>query len=70
MTTNAPTSSDPRKTKVIIELIDHTTRIAELYERTDLVARLGIAKDKIADPHIRVVIAGQLKQGKSQQLNS
>ena len=70
MTTNAPTSSDPRKTKVIIELIDHTTRIAELYERTDLVARLGVAKDKIADPHIRVVIAGQLKQGKSQLLNS
>ncbi|MFI2838903.1 dynamin family protein [Mycolicibacterium sp. PDY-3] len=70
MTTNAPTSSDPRNTKVIIELIDHTTRIAELYERTDLVARLGVAKDKIADPHIRVVIAGQLKQGKSQLLNS
>lgn len=70
MTTNAPTSSDPRKTKVIIELIDHTTRIAELYERTDLVARLRVAKDKIADPHIRVVIAGQLKQGKSQLLNS
>src|SRR4029077_15122252 len=29
-----------------------------------------IAKERINDPQIRVVIAGQLKQGKSQLLNS
>jgi replication fork clamp-binding protein CrfC len=62
--------NDPRKVKVITELIDHSTRIAEANERGDLVERLKLAKDRITDPKIRVVIAGQLKQGKSQLLNS
>ena len=39
-------------------------------ERGDLVERLARAKDRITDPQIRVVVAGQLKQGKSQLLNS
>jgi len=63
-------TNDPRKVKVIVELIDHTTKIAEANERGDLVERLSRAKTRITDPQIRVVIAGQLKQGKSQLLNS
>ncbi|WP_422742716.1 isoniazid-induced dynamin-like GTPase IniA [Mycobacterium sp. WMMD1722] len=63
-------TSDPRKVKVIVELIDHTSAIAATKERADLVARLARAKERISDPQIRVVIAGQLKQGKSQLLNS
>ena len=63
-------SNDPRKVKVIVELIDHTTKIADGNDRGDLVARLAKAKERITDPQIRVVIAGQLKQGKSQLLNS
>ncbi|WP_441962964.1 isoniazid-induced dynamin-like GTPase IniA [Mycolicibacterium houstonense] len=71
--------SDPRKVaaggptrpvKVIVELIDHTSTIAATYDRGDLVERLRVAKVRISDPQIRVVIAGQLKQGKSQLLNS
>lgn len=62
--------NDPRKVKVIVELIDHSTKIAEANERGDLVERLAKAKERITDPQIRVVIAGQLKQGKSQLLNS
>ena len=62
--------SDPRKVKVIVELIDHTSKIAETNERGDLVERMRVAKERITDPQIRVVIAGQLKQGKSQLLNS
>lgn len=68
-----PQSNDPHKArpvKVIVELIDHSTKIAGLHERADLVERLQIAKERITDPQIRVVIAGQLKQGKSQLLNS
>ncbi|WP_019970271.1 isoniazid-induced dynamin-like GTPase IniA [Mycobacterium sp. 141] len=63
-------SNDPRKTAVIVELIDHTSRIAGARDRGDLVESLARAKERITDPHIRVVIAGQLKQGKSQLLNS
>src|SRR5215813_13571788 len=62
--------NDPRKVKVIVELIDHASKIAETQERGDLVERMARAKERINDPHIRVVIAGQLKQGKSQLLNS
>ena len=72
MTQQPPAGPDARSrpVKVIVELIDHTIKIAELHDRTDLVTRLAVAKDKITDPQIRVVIAGQLKQGKSQLLNS
>ena len=66
-------NDNPRKfadKKVIVELIDHTTKVADTRERGDLVARLARAKGRITDPQIRVVIAGQLKQGKSQLLNS
>lgn len=62
--------NDPRKVKVVVELIDHTSKIAETNDRGDLVERLARAKRRISDPQIRVVIAGQLKQGKSLLLNS
>lgn len=55
---------------MIVELIEHTSAIANLNDRGDLAARLAAAKERICDPQIRVVIAGQLKQGKSQLLNS
>ncbi len=61
---------DPRRVKVIVELIDHTSAIADLNDRGDLKGRLAVARTRITDPQIRVVIAGQLKQGKSQLLNS
>ncbi len=62
--------SDPRQVRVIVELIDQTRRIAETNDRGDLVERLTVAWDRITDPQTRVVIAGQLKQGKSRLLNS
>jgi replication fork clamp-binding protein CrfC len=61
---------DPRQVNVILELIDHTVAIAELNDRDDLVQRLARARARTIDPRIRVVIAGQLKQGKSQLLNA
>ncbi|OCB33927.1 Isoniazid-inducible protein iniA [Mycobacterium malmoense] len=61
---------DPRRVNVIVELIDHTSTIADLNGRGDLRQRLAWARERITDPHTRVVIAGQLKQGKSQLLNS
>ncbi|MGP4055992.1 isoniazid-induced dynamin-like GTPase IniA [Mycobacterium sp. 4D054] len=55
---------------VIVELIDHVGKIAHAQQRGDLADRLERAGARLADPQIRVVIAGQLKQGKSQLLNS
>ncbi|MDX1871858.1 dynamin family protein [Mycolicibacterium sp. 120266] len=65
-----PAGRPARTVEVIVELIDHTSRIAAAHDRPDLVERLRIARERITDPQIRVVIAGQLKQGKSQLLNS
>jgi replication fork clamp-binding protein CrfC len=62
------TPKDPRA--VVLELIDHSTAIAEAHDRGDLAARLRRARVRVGDPQIRVVIAGQLKQGKSLLLNS
>jgi replication fork clamp-binding protein CrfC len=61
---------DPRQVRVIVELIEHTRKIAETNDRGDLIERLAAARDRITDPQIRVVIAGQLKQGKSLLLNA
>jgi replication fork clamp-binding protein CrfC len=63
-------ANDPRNVKLIVELIDHTTKIAELNDRGDLSERLARARKRILDPQIRVIVAGQLKQGKSQLINS
>jgi replication fork clamp-binding protein CrfC len=62
--------NDPRQVKVIVELIEHTGKIADLYDRGDLKERVEVARRRIIDPQIRVIVAGQLKQGKSQLLNS
>ena len=62
--------SDPRQIRVIVELIEHTRKVAQTNHRDDLMDRLAAAWDRITDPQIQVVIAGQLKQGKSQLLNS
>jgi replication fork clamp-binding protein CrfC len=67
---NVTAGGSARPVKVIVELIDHSSKIAATYDRGDLVDRLARAKERISDPQIRVVIAGQLKQGKSQLLNS
>ena len=65
-----PTGAERRNLKVIVELIEHTATIAGSYDRGDLVDRMTRAKARVTDPQIRVVVAGQLKQGKSQLLNS
>src|SRR5690606_327866 len=63
------TMTQPANT-AILELIDHASRIAQAQDRGDLTDRLARARSRLQDPQIRVVIAGQLKQGKSQLLNS
>src|SRR4051794_12625423 len=68
--TQGNTGGPAKARTAILELIDHTSKIAAAQQRGDLVERLARARERIGDPQIRVVIAGQLKQGKSQLLNS
>lgn len=51
-------------------LLDRTVAIASSAGRRDLVERLGLVRTRVVDPRFRVVVVGQLKQGKSQFVNS
>ncbi|GAB2636793.1 dynamin family protein [Prescottella soli] len=51
-------------------LLDRTTTIASSAGRSDLVERLALVRTRTVDPRFRVVVVGQLKQGKSQFVNS
>lgn len=51
-------------------LLDRTVEIAASTGRHDLVQRLGLVRTRVVDPRFRVVVVGQLKQGKSQFVNS
>lgn len=51
-------------------LLDRTVEIASSAGRRDLVERLGLVRTRVVDPRFRVVVVGQLKQGKSQFVNS
>ncbi|MDH6280537.1 dynamin family protein [Prescottella agglutinans] len=51
-------------------LLDRTAAIASSAGRGDLVERLALVRTRTVDPRFRVVVVGQLKQGKSQFVNS
>ncbi|WP_420879466.1 dynamin family protein [Rhodococcus sp. (in: high G+C Gram-positive bacteria)] len=54
----------------LTSLLDQTSAIASSAGRTDLVDRLALVHGRVVDPRFRVVVVGQLKQGKSQFVNS
>ncbi|PTR23440.1 replication fork clamp-binding protein CrfC [Rhodococcus sp. OK519] len=54
----------------LTSLLDQTSEIAASAGRADLVDRLALVRTRVVDPRFRVVVVGQLKQGKSQFVNS
>ncbi|ORL42224.1 Isoniazid-inducible protein iniA [Prescottella equi] len=54
----------------LTSLLDRTSEIASSAGRADLVDRLAVVRRRVVDPRLRVVVVGQLKQGKSQFVNS
>ncbi|MGF7120166.1 dynamin family protein [Rhodococcus sp. BE178] len=60
----------PAHEAALTALLDRTTGIAAAAGRTDLVDRLDLVRTRVVDPRFRVVVVGQLKQGKSQFVNS
>lgn len=54
----------------LTSLLDRTSEIASSAGRADLVDRLAVVRRRVVDPRFRVVVVGQLKQGKSQFVNS
>lgn len=54
----------------LVDLIDAAAEHIRAAERGDLATRLDAARTRVVDPRLRVVVVGQLKQGKSQFVNS
>ncbi|WP_338837080.1 dynamin family protein [Gordonia polyisoprenivorans] len=67
----APASSDLRPTgSTISDLIGRVAALAAQTRRDDLTARLQGAHARLSDPRLRIVVVGNLKQGKSQFVNA
>ena len=54
----------------LLRLVDRLSAMAKDTSRDDLVQRLGDTVDRLRSPHIRVVIVGEFKQGKSKLINA
>ncbi|SDU71830.1 dynamin family protein [Gordonia westfalica] len=62
--------STPNPPSTIGELLTTMSDVAREAGRTDLVTRLDGARTRISDPRLRIVVVGQLKQGKSHFVNA
>lgn len=52
------------------DLLDRALEVSDAAERPDLSARLRQAQRRLRDPHVRVLVVGEFKQGKSQLVNA
>ena len=59
----------PGGVEALGSILDQVAALARTYDRGDLVERLEGAKERLADPSIRVLIVGEYKKGKSTLVN-
>src|SRR3954454_18034635 len=53
-----------------MDLLDRAEVLTSDADRPDLLSRLRQARRRVQDPHVRVLVVGELKQGKSQLINA
>ncbi|MEW1735218.1 dynamin family protein [Nocardia beijingensis] len=68
MGTPAPNATPPAVP--LLSVLGETIAAARAAGRNDLVGRLEVAADRVRDPRRRIVVAGQLDQGKSRFVNA
>ncbi|WP_330233512.1 dynamin family protein [Nocardia sp. NBC_00508] len=68
MGTPAPKPAPPAVP--LLSVLGETIAAARAAGRNDLVGRLEVAADRVRDPRRRIVVAGQLDQGKSRFVNA
>ncbi|TYQ09992.1 UNVERIFIED_ORG: replication fork clamp-binding protein CrfC [Gordonia westfalica J30] len=66
----ASAAATPTAPSTIGDLLSTMSEVAREAGRTDLVTRLDGARTRISDPRLRIVVVGQLKQGKSHFVNA
>ncbi|WP_238403530.1 dynamin family protein [Gordonia desulfuricans] len=57
-------------TAKVVKIVDRLADMAGTAGREDLTARMAATRDRVTDPRARVVVVGQLKQGKSHLINA
>src|SRR3954467_8758924 len=53
-----------------VDLVDLALKATTAYKRPDLGERLVQTRRRLQDPHVRVLVVGEFKQGKSQLVNA
>ncbi|MFG1790340.1 dynamin family protein [Nocardia sp. NPDC049149] len=66
----SPASTATPKGVPLLSVLGETIAAAQAAGRNDLVSRLEAAADRVRDPRRRILIAGQLDQGKSRFVNA
>lgn len=54
----------------LVTLVDNVGRLAEASGRQDLAGRLSQTRARLQDPHVRVIVVGEFKKGKSKLINA
>lgn len=54
----------------LVRLVEKTRSFSGAVGRADLVRRLDDTRARLLDPHVRVIVVGQFKQGKSKLVNA
>src|SRR3546814_10479124 len=65
--TSAPEGVAPGE---LVRLVEKTRSFSGAVGRGDLAKRLEDTRTRLLDPHVKVIVAGQLKQGKSKLVNA
>lgn len=64
------TPAAPAAAVQLIQLVEHGLELVGTGGREDLRKRLDLALERLKDPSIRVIVAGEFKQGKSKFINA
>ena len=59
-----------RRREALLDLIDSAIERSRSAGRNDLTGRLTVARTKVSDPRLRVIVVGGLNQGKSRFVNA
>lgn len=64
-----PAAASPRNDQ-LVRVIGNVGKLAASAGREDLAARLKQTEARLHDPHVRVIVVGEFKQGKSKLINA
>jgi hypothetical protein len=64
-----PQTAQPSSAQALAGLLDQVSSLAAGYDRGDLVDHLAVAKQRVLEPTVRVLVVGEYKKGKSSLVN-